>query len=183
MEQNRKRILWITRTAIFIALLVVIQVATKLIAMPTLVTGSFVNLLLVMSVMTCGLSSGITVAVLSPVLAMLAGIGPHWALIPFIALGNLVLVLIWHFIGVRAFRNRLPGNIVALAVGAGLKFLVLYFTIVRLMLPLFLKLPAKQAGVITATFSLPQLFTALMGGTVALLALPVIRRALSSREG
>lgn len=64
MEQ-KNRILRITRTAVLIALLVVLQAAL----MPlnnSLITGSIVNLLLIISVMTCGLSSGLCVAAVSP---------------------------------------------------------------------------------------------------------------------
>ena len=95
---NKNTIRWITRTAVFIALLIVLQMATAPLG-NILITGSIVNLLLIISVMTCGLASGLSVAVISPVMAKLLGIGPLWSLIPFIAAGNIVLVLLWHFIG------------------------------------------------------------------------------------
>lgn len=181
MNKNRKQILWITRTAIFVALLIVIQAVTVSFGTP-LITGSLVNLILIVAVMTCGLSSGLTVAVISPIFAKLVGIGPLWSLIPFIALGNFVLILIWHFISKRAFKEKPLGYFVALVAGALGKFLVLYLSIVQMMIPLFLKLPAKQAGVISATFSLTQLFTALIGGAAAIMVLPIIKKALSVRE-
>ena len=182
MKDNKKRIFWITRTAIFIALLIVVQFATK--PLSQYVTGSAVNLLLIMSVMICGLSSGMTVAALSPVFAMLFGIGPAlWILTPFIVLGNCAIVLIWYLIGIRAFKDKFVGYLVALPAGAAGKFLVLYLTIVRLLLPLFLHLPAKQAAVITAAFSLTQLITALIGGAVAVAALPLVRKATAARQG
>lgn len=181
MDKNKKHILWITRTAIFIALLIVIQAVTAPFGIP-LITGSLVNLILIVSVMTCGFSSGLIVSLISPVMAKLVGIGPLWALIPFIALGNVTLILIWHLICNHALKNKVIGYFAALIAGAAGKFLVLYLTIVQLMLPLFLNLPAKQAGVISATFSFSQLFTALIGGAVALLALPVIKKASITRE-
>ena len=181
MKNNRKRILWITRTAIFIALLIVVQFVTK--PLSQLVTGSLVNMLLIVSVMTCGFASGMTVAVLSPIFAMLFGIGPAlWVLTPFIILGNCAIVLIWYFIGIRAFKEKFTGYLVALPAGAAGKFLVLYLTIVRLLLPLFLNLPEKQAAVITAAFSLTQLFTALIGGALAAAALPVVKKAMAGRQ-
>lgn len=73
-----KKTLWITRTAALTALLVVLQASTAALG-STLVTGTVVNLLLIISVMTCGAASGLSVAVLSPVLAKLIGIGPLWA--------------------------------------------------------------------------------------------------------
>lgn len=181
MNPNKKRILWITRTAMFIALLIVVQFATKSIGMPTLVTGSLVNLILIASVMTCGFSSGLTVAVISPVFAMLLGIGSIWILIPFIALGNFILILLWYVLGKRVFKDKLVGYFVALVAGAACKFLVLYLSIVQILIPL-LNLPEKQAAVISATFSFPQLFTALIGGAIAIMLLPIIKKATAARQ-
>ena len=100
MNNNKGKTLWITRTAVFIALLVVLQAATASLG-NTIITGSVVNMLLVVSVMTCGMMSGLCVAVISPVMAKLIGIGPLWSLIPFIIAGNITLILTWHFIGNR----------------------------------------------------------------------------------
>jgi uncharacterized membrane protein len=181
MDKNKKKIFWITRTAIFIALLVVIQAATAPFKV-TLLTGSLVNMILVVSVMTCGFSSGLIVSVISPFLAMLFGIGPQlWPIVLLIALGNTVLVLLWYLICKKALKEKLVGYIAALAAAAVGKFLFLYVSIVQLALPLILKLPEKQAAALSATFSVPQLITALIGGVLAILVLPVIRKATSSR--
>ena len=176
---NKQRILWITRTAIFIALLIVLQAATAPLGNP-LITGSIVNLLLITSVMTCGLSSGLTVALVSPVVAKFLGIGPLWALIPFIAAGNIVLVLLWHFIGNRNIGGKkYTAYIVALIVAAIAKFLVLYVGIVQIAVPIFLGLPAPQAAVISNMFSIPQLITALVGGALAVVLFPRLKKAVS----
>ena len=74
-----KRTLWITRTAVLTAMLVVLQAATQATG-NTVITGSVVNMLLIISVMACGILSGIAVAVISPVMAKLIGIGPLWSL-------------------------------------------------------------------------------------------------------
>lgn len=173
---NRERGRWITQTAVFLALLVVAQWATAPLGNP-LVTGSLVNLMLILSVMTGGLPSGVVVAVLSPVLAKLLGIGPLWSLIPFIVAGNLVLVVVWHVVGNLRLRVGVAYGL-ALVSAAVAKFLVLYLGIVQLAVPLLLQLPEKQAAVVSATFSVSQLFTALAGGALALLVLPVLKKAL-----
>ena len=173
------KILWITRTALFIALLIVLQAVTAAFG-NTIVTGSIVNLMLILSVMTCGIASGATVAVISPAAAKCFGIGPLWSLIPFIILGNLTLILLWHFIGNRCFGGGLAAKITAALVAAASKFSVLYFGIVQLAIPLFLNLPDPQANLIGNMFSIPQLFTALIGGGAAILILPVLKRAVSA---
>ena len=176
-----KVITWITRTAVFIALLVVLQAATAPLG-NTIVTGSIVNLLLILAVMICGLSSGITVAAVSPVTAKLFGIGPLWSLIPFIIIGNIVLVILWHFIGNINIKHKQIPHILALIAAAVAKFLVLYFGIVRIAVPILLGLPERQAAVLSGLFSIPQLITASIGGVVAVLALPSLTKAVKKSE-
>jgi hypothetical protein len=183
MKDNKRRLLWITRTAIFLALIVVVQFATAPLSI-TMITGSLINLILIVSVMTCGLPSGLVVAVISPVLATLMGIGPLWVLVPFIVLGNCAIILIWYFVARKALKEMFIGYVTALVSGAAGKFIVLYITIVRVMIPVFLTyLPEKKAAVISASFSFPQLFTALIGGALAVVALPLIKKATAGRQG
>lgn len=170
-----KKILWITRTAIFIALLIVMQSVTAPLG-NSLVTGSIVNLILIVSVMTCGINTGIPVALISPICARLLGIGPQiWTLIPFIMLGNVVLVLIWYIIGNRKIIIRKGGYIAALIVAAIAKFLVLYIGIVKVAIPMFLKLPEAKVLTLSSMFSIPQLVTAFIGGIIAIMIIPVIK--------
>ena len=179
---NKQRILWITRTAVFIALLVVWQAASAPLG-NTLITGSIVNLLLIVSVMTCGLASGLTVASVSSIMAKLLGIGPLWSLIPFMIAGNVTLVLLWHFIGNRNMGGkRYVAYITALIVAAISKFLVLYIGIVRIAIPILLGLPEQQAAAITSIFSVSQLFTASVGGALAFVLIPRLKKAIAGRQ-
>ena len=173
---NRQTV-WITRTSVFLALLIVLQAATTPLG-NTLVTGSVVNMLLILSVMLLGLPSGTVIGVLSPVLAKLLGIGPLWSLIPFIIAGNLSLILVWHFAGRKAAGGNKKFIYAAWLGAAAAKFAVLYLGIVRFAVPVLLKMPKKQAAVVSAMFSYPQLATALAGGLAAAGMLPVLRRAL-----
>jgi hypothetical protein len=175
--KNQSRIRWVTRTAVFLALLVVLQSLTASFG-STLVTGSMVNLMLIVSVMICGLTSGLSVAALSPILAKLLGIGPFWSLIPFIIAGNVALVLLWHFLG---RLGGAKGPVLATAAAACAKFLVLYGGIVKVAIPFLLQLSGQQAAVVSHMFSLPQLVTALIGGAAASLILPLLQRALAGK--
>jgi len=179
---NKQRILWITRTAVFIALLVVWQAASAPLG-NTLITGSIVNLLLIVSVMTCGLASGLTVAAVSSFMAKLLGIGPLWSLIPFMIAGNVTLVLLWHFIGNRNMGGkRYVAYITALIVAAISKFMVLYVGIVRIAIPILLGLPEQQAAAITSIFSVSQLFTASVGGALAFVLIPRLKKAIAGGQ-
>ena len=172
---NSGKIKWITSTAVFIALLVAFQYATK--PMGQYVTGSAVNFILVMSVLAAGFTSGITVAALSPVFAFMLGIGPAFVqMVPFVMLGNIVLVVVWGLIcrGKADIKNMAVSTIT----GAVLKFAALYLTIVKYAVPHLLQLQNPQAAVVSASFSYPQLVTALIGGIVASVAAPLILKAL-----
>lgn len=173
-----RKILWITQTAVLIALMAAIQFVTSPLG-NTVLTGSLVNLILIISVMLCGYPSGLTVAITSPVIAKLLNIGPLWELIPFIILGNISLITVWHLTENR-FRNKKWRHFLAAIAAAVGKFLILYIGIVVIAVPLLLQLQDPQASVISAMFSFPQLITALIGGGLAMLMLPVLKKAIKT---
>jgi len=173
---NRNKVMWITRTAIMLALLLVLQTVSK--PLGQLVTGSLVNLVLIVAVMIGGLASGLTVAVLSPILATVLGISPLWMLVPFIVLGNAVLVLVWHFVANSKKGKPVVNYGIAWIGGALLKFAVLFIGVVKIAVPLIMQLPEPKASVISGAFSVPQIFTALIGGAVAMLIIPVLKKAV-----
>lgn len=179
MKMNLKNIKWITRTAVLLALLVLLQLITK--PLGQLVTGSAVNFVLIASAVLCGLSSGIVVAVASPFLAYALGIGPAFIqLIPFIALGNLVLVLVYGLVLKRS--QTLPYWLIAVISATLLKFIVLYLGIVQLALPLIPNIKAPQLTALSAMFGWPQLITACIGGVLALLFMPTLQRAIHAKK-
>ena len=128
--------------------------------------------------------SGIAVALVSPVLAYLLGIAPQILTVPAIMLGNSVYVLLLYFVAGKDSR-KIFRQIAGWLVAAAAKFAALYAVVVWLICGVFadrliasgaLKAPMLKA--LPATFSWPQLFTALIGGAVALLIVPVLRKAL-----
>lgn len=168
----KKKILWITETAVLVALLIVLQTVTK--PAGQIVTGSCVNAVLAVAALCSGLGSGLTVALLSPVFAFLLGIGPQvFALTPAIAVGNAVYVLLlWKF---GTFSRMEAGVGVVFASLA--KFAALYLIVVQLICRV-VPLKEPQIATFTKMFSFPQLITALIGGFVAFLIAPVIRKAI-----
>ncbi len=177
-----KKIRWITETAIMLALLVTLQALTK--GFGQLVTGSCVNAVLAVTVLVAGLSSGVTVALISPVLAYLLGIAPQILTVPAIMAGNTVYVLLLHFIA-GPKGTVLGQRIAAWFIAAAAKFATLYLIVVKVICGIMsesllaagtLKEPMLKA--LPATFSWPQLITALIGGGIALVIVPVLRKAL-----
>ena len=177
-----KKIRWITETAIMLALLVTLQALTK--PMGQLVTGSCVNTVLAVSALVGGLGCGLTVAVISPVLAFLLGIAPQVLTVPAIMIGNSVYVVLLALLADKTGKNLLKQAIAWVAAAAA-KFASLYLVVVGLICGVLsesllaagvMKAPMLKA--LPATFSWPQLFTALIGGAVALVMVPVLRKAL-----
>lgn len=186
-----KKVLWITETAIMLALLVTLQALTK--PAGQLVTGSCVNTVLAISALTGGLSCGLVVAFISPILAFLLGIAPQIVTVPAIMAGNAVFVVLLYLLADRTGKNLVKQGI-AWVVSAVAKFGVLYLLVVKLICgvasgsllgkkigetvvlapPMLEKLPTM--------FAWPQLITALIGGAIALLIAPVIRKALHKKD-
>jgi len=198
------KVLWITRTAVSLALLTALQLVTR--PMGQLVTGSCVNCILTLSVLFCGLSGGLVVAMASPFLAFVLNIGPAvFAVTPAIALGNAVLVAIVYLIagrrsiflsgggpcplgnggrapasrsGAGKGRSFLMSCIAAwLACSVG-KFLALYLIVVQLLCRV-LSLPEKQVQMLGVMFSYPQLLTALIGSGIAFVIAGRLGKAVS----
>lgn len=163
----------ITYTAVLLALLIVLQWATK--SFGQFVTGSCVNCVLAVAALVVGWQGGLTVAVVSPFVAFLLSIGPkNIAVVPAIAVGNAVLVLVlWLFLHKRIQVLRC---ILGVVCAAGAKFLTLYLLVVQVLCRV-LTLPEKQAAMFTAMFSWPQLVTALIGAAVAMAVIPLVLRA------
>ncbi|PKM62734.1 MAG: ECF transporter S component [Firmicutes bacterium HGW-Firmicutes-21] len=179
---TKKTLLWITRTGVLIALLVALQWGLgSMTGNNQLVVGSAVNLVLIVAVVLSGLYSGAAVAVVSPFTAYMFGIGTTFiALVPFIALGNLSLIIVWFLITKKAAvnANGYIKMVTALVLGALIKLGLLYFTVVKLAIPFILNVNEKQAAVLSANFSLPQLVTASIGGAIAILIIPVVKKAI-----
>ena len=183
----RKNILWITETAVMLALLVTLQTLTK--PMGQLVTGSCVNAVLAISVLLVGMSSGITIALISPVCAYLFGIAPNFVTVLPIMIGNVCFVVLLRQIAGKTNKPiwRQP---VALVAAAGVKFVVLYMLVVKVICGIasgallgkklgdIVVLAPPMLKMLPTMFAWPQLFTALIGGAVALLITPVLRKAL-----
>jgi len=181
-----KKILWITQTAIMLAFLVVLQALTK--PLGQIVTGSCVNAVLAVTVLLVGLLGGITVALISPVCAFLLGIAPNFITVLPIMLGNVCYITVLHLCLGKSMKPRWKQP-VALIAAAGVKFLVLYVLVVEVICKLLSgALLGKKIGsvvllappmlkMLPTMFAWPQLVTALIGGVISILIVPVLHKA------
>ena len=142
---------WLTRTAILLAVALVFQLGS----FPQPVTGPVINLVLYLSALITGMVSGIIIGLFTPLVASLTGILPAALapMIPFIVLGNVVLVIIF---------SLLKEKNIFLAVGlaAVAKFMLLAGAVEFLV-----DVPPGVSRMMT----FPQLLTALGGGVLAVI--------------
>ena len=188
---NRK-IRWITETAVLLALLICLQWIGSMIPDPMLkqlITGTCVNCVLAVAALYSGYGSGLTVALISPVFAYLLGIAPNFVTVLPIMVGNVCYVVLLRLIAGKTGKPvwKQP---VALAVAASVKFAVLYLLVVKIICGVASKaLLGKKLGdvvvlappmlkMLPTMFAWPQLITALSGGVIALLIVPVLSKAL-----
>lgn len=178
---RNNKINYITQTAVMLALLIGAQFITR--SFGQFVTGSIVNLILLVSVFIIGIYGGVTIAVLSPILAFLAGIGPAFIqIIPFIAIGNVLFVTIAWLIAKSYIAKVNKRGFVVSSIGlisaSVVKFLFLWLGLVIIALPLIPGIKEKQAAVIGASFSWPQLITAMIGSILAMMIIPHLKKAI-----
>lgn len=188
-ENMNKKIRILTETAAMLALLICLQWAGSLIPhllTKQLVTGTFVNCVLAVTVLTVGMGSGIAVALISPICAFLLGIAPNFITVAPIMAGNVCYVLLLRLlIGKPVWRQ-----VAALGTAAVVKFGVLYLLVIQVIcgvayphllgkkLGTIVLMGPKMPAMLNMMFTWPQLVTALTGGVLALLMVPILKKAL-----
>lgn len=185
--KNSKKIIWITRTGLFLAVALLAQIIGAYIQAAPLnqiFTGVLVNMALIVSAVLVGRSSGVIIGVMTPVVAMMLGIMAIPPAVPVIIAGNVVIVILasigfnlaYNYKGVKRCLVLAASIIVSSAV----KFAVLFGS-VKLVLP-FVISNEKQISKLGVALGVMQLFTAVGGGILAAAVLPSLKRAKSSEE-
>jgi hypothetical protein len=152
-----------TRTAILLAL----TLAFQMLKLPQPMTGPAINAMLFVSTAAVGVWGGVIIGALTPWIAFINGIlNPALSpAIPFIMLGNAVLCIIFGLV-------KKINIYFAVAGAAAFKFIILS-TAVRFVVNV--PPPAAKA------LQIPQLYTALVGGAVALVVIKILEKPLNLR--
>ncbi len=162
----------ITRTAVLLAVVVVVQMVGKSLPFNNFIVGPLVNLCVLVAAMIAGIGGGVAIAVLSPFTSLINNHAPLASALllyaPVISVANLILVIVFYFL---YNKNKYAGVIL----GSILKFGFLYGSI-NLFLNIF-QFP-KFSKILLALFSWPQLVTALVGGFIAIPVITRLRNAI-----
>ena len=173
--KTKKSILYITQTAVMLALLIVLQFVTA--SLGQLVTGSIVNLILLTSLFLIGFGSGLTIGLISPFLAFFLGIPGILPVVPFIAVGNAILVTVAWLVRKPMLASGTKNKAVSVAgliAASAAKFLFLWIGLTKIALPL-LGLTSGQMSKVTVMFAWPQMVTALIGSALALIIVNLLK--------
>ncbi len=169
---KKSSVQFIARTAVLLALCVVIQ----LVITGQWVKGPLVNVVLLVATMAVGLPCGLTVAVLNPLLVFVINAPAAMKLcpqiLPVVMIGNCVLVLVAWLL--RKPARGVPG-LAAAAVAKGAVMSALTSWVV---VPLFgQKLVAKGIeATVKVSFGITQLYTAAIGCVVFFLVWQVLKK-------
>ena len=187
-----RKVRWITETAAMLALLICLQWLGSFVPeqlTKQLITGTLVNCVLAVTVLAVGMRGGIVVAVASPICAFLLNIAPNFVTVLPIMLGNVSYVVLLRLM-LRKDSKTAWKKPVAVTTAAAVKFGVLYVLVVEVICGLAAEwllgkkvgdvvvLAPKMLKMLPVMFTWPQLITAIVGGLLAMLILPVLRKAL-----
>lgn len=173
MKNNTKLLV---TTAVLVALTLVFQNLRLLIGtspVSTYIIGTLVNLCLIIAAMHLGLIPGLFVAVITPLVALIQGYAAA-NMVPFILLGNVVLVLLFALFA-RKKENRIVYFLIG-GIAAMLKFAVIALGMALMVTSL--SAPSFMAGLaIAIQKQLQQLITAAIATVIALPVLAGLKRA------
>ncbi len=169
--KNKTRFL--ARTALLLAIAIAFQIFGKFIPYNNFIVGPVVNAVLLVATAAAGLWSGIAISVIAPLVSAFTNKAAIAPLIigfsPFIIIGNIIIVLCFHFL-------RKKNAVLGVAAGSVLKFGFLYGAISVFTSLVEMKPPV--AATLTNLFSWPQLITALVGGAIAIVILKLAGKSL-----
>lgn len=173
---------FITRTAIILALTIVFQNLRYLIldnVASTIIIGSLVNLCIIVATGLVGITAGIIISVVSPLIALAQGHLPHPLFVPVTMAGNMTIAIIYYYISKLNLAGKLSGY-VGVVVGALAKWGVMYYAGVVLVLNLIIgnALPQQKATLIALSFNIPQFITAVIGGILGVALVGILKNKI-----
>ncbi len=157
----------VTKTAIFASLLM-LAVGVPAFSHSQWITGPIVNATLFTSTFLLGPVAGILIALLPSLVALTSGLLPLplAPMVPFIMVGNVLLVLLFHYLKSSNFVFKVvPASIV--------KFLFLWQVTEQIMTRM---LPDAVIANLSVMMTWPQLVTALIGGLITFALLKTLKR-------
>ena len=143
----------------------------------TILIGSLINLIIFIAIGRVGLLPAILISVITPFVAVIEGHLANILLGPAVALGNCIIAIVWW---VLHNKLKLVSQTITVIIASALKFLFLWWAVPWTFTTFLYSSwrgsapAAKVLSTLTANMSWPQLVTALIGGTFAVIILRVL---------
>ncbi|WP_027623518.1 ECF transporter S component [Clostridium lundense] len=170
----------LVRTALLLALAIGVQaIGRSFPQISQIFVGSVVNAALIIAAYSCGMSWGILLGALTPMLAWIIGQlpGPMAPFVPFIMIGNAIFVIFFSIMKDKIESLKYIGVVIA----AFIKYAFLSLSASKLIYIFNLGIPKKVAAKLAVMMGVPQLITALIGGFIAIILVnALVRRRVIS---
>jgi len=168
-------------TALMLALCIVSQFFKNL---SVYITGPIINLILLITLLYAGRGCAFVLSVITPITAFMITGSPIMAAMPVVMVGVMAgnAIYVWVFDIAQQLWKKMYVSAVVASVAKGA---LMGVSISLLILPLLgpsSGLPEKALSVARTTFSVTQLVTALIGGVVACIIWPMIKKAKHEAE-
>lgn len=160
----------LVQTGLMLALALIFQIGFASFAQ--VAVGPLVNMVLLITVMMVSPISAVLVGTFTPIIAFFVGVIPLPPLVPVIAIGNALLVIVFSLFYSK--KKIKFSEYLGLVAGAFVKFAFLAMAI-RLIVPMFV---AKVPGPLVTALSFNQFITAMVGGVLALVIVKVLDKVL-----
>lgn len=177
---SNNKLKFIVFTAINLSITIILQYLSGLLGIQ-LLTGSIVNMMLLINTMFVGLIGGALIGLVTPFIGLALGIAGNIMVVPFIAVSNVLYVLSFMFmtklfkVGNKNKVLNIIFTILAVIIASIIKFMFIYFVGLKLFLPIIM---AKIPPVLTTTLGITQLFTALIGGSMFIIISHILKKSL-----
>lgn len=174
---KNKKVTLLVQSSLLLAVTIVFQfIGSKIPGLNQYLVGSIVNAVLLTTTYICGTFYGAAVGVLTPWTALLVGqLKPQMVpFIPFIMAGNAIYVIVF---GLLCKKTNI-GKYIGILSGAALKFAFLYLSVNKLIHLFALKLSPQIQKNLAVSMGMIQLFTALIGGAIALVLIEILFKKL-----
>lgn len=150
------------------------------------ITGPIINACLIICEVCVGFIPAIILSIITPVTSFIITGSPIMSavplIIPFIMLGNVVLILFIHLLNNKVFKNA-PANIsfaVSMVIASIVKALFMGISISYIILPTMLPEPMlAKLPILQAQFSTTQLITTLIGSVLAYIIMIPLRKVIN----
>lgn len=164
----KNKVHFICISAILLGLTIALQFISSLLGQQV-ITGSIVNMMLLLSSLFVGLIGSSLIGLLTPLIGFILGFQANIVMVPFISIANLIYILIFSTV-VRLLSNKNSissalKDIIAIVLCSVFKFCFMYFIELKLIIPLlFSNIPEA----LKISFGILQLITASIGGLLYL---------------